>query len=112
MFDHLFKSLSVDFNSLFPSTRIAMHTHADQIAGTSQIDELDRPIWQFLATLAAHSSPEQHQILVASLREKVLDNVMRAKKGWVADEQERLHKLENVDVFLSAFGLHSSQITM
>jgi DNA topoisomerase 2-associated protein PAT1 len=113
MFDHLFQLLTPEFPLLFPSTRMAAHLPRDQphinIPG---IDSLDQPVWQFLAALALQASSMQHQVLVASLREKVLDNVLSAKKGWVVDEEERTTKLANVDLFLHALGLDSSQITM
>ncbi|KAK0467322.1 topoisomerase II-associated protein PAT1 [Desarmillaria tabescens] len=79
---------------------------------TIAVDIIDRPVWQFLAALALHALPEQQPILVHSLREKVLENVVSAKKGWVSDEQERRAKLHNVDLFLSALGLSSSQIDL
>ncbi|KAF9078073.1 topoisomerase II-associated protein PAT1 [Rhodocollybia butyracea] len=113
MFDHLFQLLTPEFPLLFPSTRMSVHLPRDQphmnIPG---IDSLDQPVWQFLAALALQASSTQHQILVSSLREKVLDNVLSAKKGWVVDEEERTTKLANVDLFLHALGLDSSQITM
>lgn len=73
---------------------------------------MDQPVWQFLAALALHASPEQQQILVTSLREKVLENVTSVTKGWVADAEEGQTKLANVNLFLHALGLDSSQIAM
>ena len=115
MFDHLFQLLHPNLLFLFPSTRIAealatlppnsavlpMHTEA-----------LDQPVWQFLAALALHATNEQQQALVTALREKVLENVASANKGWVADEDERRAKLGNVNLFLHALGLDSSQISI
>ncbi|KAJ3841338.1 topoisomerase II-associated protein PAT1 [Lentinula raphanica] len=113
MFDHLFQLLTPEFPLLFPSTRMAAHLPRDQPhVNIPGIDSLDQPVWQFLAALALQASSTQHQILVSSLREKVLDNVLSAKKGWVVDEEERNTKLANVDLFLHALGLDSSQITM
>ncbi|TFY78939.1 hypothetical protein EWM64_g5071 [Hericium alpestre] len=115
MFNHLFQLLHPNLLYLFPSTRL-------QIALASlppttpvpplHIDALDQPVWQFLAALALHASNEQQQALVTALREKVLENVASANKGWVADEEERLAKLGNVNLFLHALGLDSSQITV
>lgn len=112
MFDHLFQLLAPHFLLLFPSTRLApvlppMIGHA-----TTPTDIIDQPVWQFLAALALHAVTEQQQILVTSLREKVLENVLSANKGWVADEDERRTKLANVNLFLHALGLDSSQIAM
>ncbi|KIK60307.1 hypothetical protein GYMLUDRAFT_200380 [Collybiopsis luxurians FD-317 M1] len=113
MFDHLFQLLTPEFPLLFPSTRMSVHLPRDQLhINVPGTDSLDQPVWQFLAALALQASSTQHQVLVASLREKVLDNVVSAKKGWVVDEEERAAKLANVDLFLHALGLDSSQITM
>jgi len=113
MFDHLFQLLAPHLMLLFPSTRIA-HTNITGQPATipASIDIVDQPVWQFLAALALHATPEQHQILVSALREKVLDNVLSVNKGWVADEEERATKLANVNLFLHALGLDSSQITI
>lgn len=111
MLDHLYQLLTPHFPYLFPSTRIALSPppvgHAN-----GPTDVIDQPVWQFLAALALHASPEQQQLLVTALREKVLENVASANKGWVADEEERRTKLANVNLFLHALGLDSSQIAM
>ncbi|KAF6752981.1 topoisomerase II [Ephemerocybe angulata] len=113
MFDHLFQLLAPHLLLLFPSTRIA-HTNitGQPPAAPSSIDIVDQPVWQFLAALALHAVTEQHQILVTALREKVLDNVLSVNKGWVLDEEERQTKLANVNLFLHALGLDSSQIAL
>ncbi|KAF9048292.1 hypothetical protein BDZ89DRAFT_1006914 [Hymenopellis radicata] len=111
MYDHMFELLTPVFPFLFPSTRMVRRgyqlPHSNAV-----IDNLDRPVWQFLATFALHALPDQQPILVQSLREKVLENVVSAKKGWVADEEERQAKLANVDLFLSALGLSSALIDL
>ncbi|KAL0067146.1 DNA topoisomerase 2-associated protein pat1 [Marasmius tenuissimus] len=109
MFDHLFQLLTPHFPQLFPSSRTPPTEQGHHRPG---MDTLDQPVWQFLAALALHAVTEQHQVLVTLLREKVLDNVMAVKKGWVNDEEERQTKLANVDLFLHALGLDSSQIAM
>lgn len=111
MLDHLYQLLTPHFPYLFPSTRLASVLpplgHPNR-----PTDIIDQPVWQFLAALALHASPEQQQILVTALREKVLENVTSVNKGWVADEEERQTKLANVNLFLHALGLDSSQIAM
>ncbi|KAH7919056.1 hypothetical protein BV22DRAFT_1041258 [Leucogyrophana mollusca] len=111
MFDHLFQLLTPHFLTLFPSSRLA-----PQISPLGSLhsttDMIDQPVWQFLAALALHASAEQQSILVSGLREKVLENVTSASKGWVADEDERQTKLANVNLFLHALGLDSSQIAV
>ncbi|KAH7885857.1 topoisomerase II-associated protein PAT1 [Phlebopus sp. FC_14] len=124
MFDHLFQLLAPHFLLLFPSTRLALQlspantvsppslVQTQHPASTQRTDILDQPVWQFLAALALHASPEQQSILVTGLREKVLENVASAQKGWVVDEEERATKLANVNLFLHALGLDSSQISV
>ena len=46
------------------------------------MDSLDQPVWKFLAAYAAHASMEQQQILVVTLREKILENNKGKKRGY------------------------------
>lgn len=109
MFDHLFQLLTPHLPSLFPSTRIAVNSPP----GHGQpADQADQPVWQLLAAIALHAVPEQHQVLVTALREKILENVLSVNKGWVTSEDERQTKLANVNLFLHALGLDSSQIAL
>jgi DNA topoisomerase 2-associated protein PAT1 len=115
MFDHLFQLLHPNLLYLFPSTRIATlqgPTPPNPTVPTLHTESLDQPVWQFLAALSLHATNEQQQALVTALREKVLENVASANKGWVADEDERRAKLGNVNLFLHALGLDSSQISI
>jgi DNA topoisomerase 2-associated protein PAT1 len=109
MLDHLFQLLAPYFLDLFPSVRLSISPRTSTAAA-------DQPVWQFLAALALHASTEQQQILVTSLREKVLQSVLTATKGWngdqVIEEEERVGRLTNVNLFLHALGLDSSQITL
>ncbi|TFK71608.1 hypothetical protein BDN72DRAFT_817099 [Pluteus cervinus] len=110
IFDHLFELLAPHFLILFPSTRIALAINPGQAQPPNDI--VDQPVWQFLAALALHAVTEQHQILVTALREKVLDNITTAKEGWAAGDPEWETRLANVNLFLHALGLDSSQIAM
>jgi DNA topoisomerase 2-associated protein PAT1 len=115
MFGHLFQLLHPNLLHLFPSTRIAIALASRPPSSAAPIlhtESLDQPVWQFLAALALHATNEQQQALVTTLREKVLENVASANKGWVADEDERRAKLGNVNLFLHALGLDSSQISI
>lgn len=115
MFDHLFQLLHPNLLYLFPSTRMATGLASlppNSVAPTRNTEALDQPVWQFLAALALHATNEQQQALVTALREKVLENVASANKGWVADEDERRAKLGNINLFLHALGLDSSQISI
>jgi len=109
MFDHLFQLLAPHLLRLFPSSRIINPDPTHQPIPT---DIVDQPVWQFFAALALHGVIEQHHVLVGSLREKILDNVLSVNKGWVHDEDERQTKLANVNLFLHAVNLDSSQIAM
>ncbi|GLB41960.1 putative topoisomerase II-associated protein PAT1 [Lyophyllum shimeji] len=109
MFDHLFQFLAPHLPLLFPSTRIA----ANMPPGHAKpVDHADQPVWQLLAAIALHAVSEQQHILVATLRDKILENVVSVNKGWVASEDERQTKLANVNLFLHALGLDSSQIAL
>ncbi|CAE6481940.1 unnamed protein product [Rhizoctonia solani] len=113
VFDTLFRSLAQHLVSLFPSTRYAA---AQAFGGTPYLPEgpdvADEPVWQFCAALAVNADMQQQQQLVAELRDKVLENVAGATKGWVADERVAASKLANVNLFLHALGLDSSQIVL
>ncbi|CAE6425868.1 unnamed protein product [Rhizoctonia solani] len=113
VFDTLFRSLAQHLVSLFPSTR---HAAAQAFGAAAYLpegpDAADEPIWQFCAALAVNADMQQQQQLVAELRDKVLENVAGATKGWVADERVRALKLANVNLFLHALGLDSSQIML
>jgi DNA topoisomerase 2-associated protein PAT1 len=54
----------------------------------------------------------QQQALVAEVREKVLENIVSANGGYVTDEAERQAKIANVNLFLHALGLDSSQVAL
>ncbi|CCO28442.1 DNA topoisomerase 2-associated protein pat1 AltName: Full=Decapping activator and translational repressor pat1 [Rhizoctonia solani AG-1 IB] len=113
VFDTLFRSLAQHLVSLFPSTK---HAAAQTFGATPYLPEgpdvADEPVWQFCAALAVNADMQQQQQLVAELREKVLENVAGATKGWVTDERIRALKLANVNLFLHALGLDSSQIML
>jgi DNA topoisomerase 2-associated protein PAT1 len=75
-------------------------------------DIADQQVWQLFAAFALHSSLEQQQTLVSILREKILENVVAVHKGWVTSEEETAIKLANVNIFLHALGLDSSQVVV
>jgi len=109
VYNALFHIIAQHLLLLFPSTRAAA------IAGTNfvpspQHDLADQQIWQLLAAIALHASLEQQQHLVATLREKILDNVVSVNRGWTSNEEDAAIKLANVNIFLHALGLDSSQV--
>ena len=97
-FDALFNALSNNLPALFPSTRALARLPfgaAQYLSGqaTSSINALrpdvdldDEPVWRFLAAIAVCADPNEQQSLVTNVRDKVLENVARAKKGKVAAE--------------------------
>ncbi|EJD07401.1 uncharacterized protein FOMMEDRAFT_100603 [Fomitiporia mediterranea MF3/22] len=108
---HLYHIFGPFLLSLFPSSRIpTLRTSAGVL--TVDADLLDQPVWKFLATFALHADNEQQQVLVSTLREKILDNVLAVNKGFITDEAEQNLKITNVNIFLHALGLDSSQITV
>ena len=112
MFDHLFELLAPHLIYLFPSTRLMLNTPPGVPAPPpAHTDALDHSVWQFLAALALHASNEQQQILVTALREKVLENVAGANHPSYGPD-EHAAKLANVNLFLHALGLDSSQLTL
>lgn len=96
---------------LFPSTRAAAMAGNTFVPSPSH-DIADQQVWQLLAAFALHSNLEQQQILVSTLREKILENVAAVSKGWVGSEEETAMKLANINIFLHALGLDSSQVVL
>ncbi|KAI0691472.1 topoisomerase II-associated protein PAT1 [Cerioporus squamosus] len=112
MYNLLFDMIRPHLQLLFPSVRLALLANTSFV-NVPNADVIDQPVWQFLATLAVHANEEQQQALVAGLREIVLENVATATKGWGNDSEERRRlRLANVNIFLHALGLDSSQITL
>ncbi len=110
LFNQLFTVLSPHLLFLFPSVRQAV-TNNIPLANVPDSDDADQPVWQFLAILAAHAAVEQQQILVSAVKERVLESVASANKGYgIANEDQRVKRLANVNIFLHALGLDSSQI--
>ncbi len=112
MYTLLFDLLRPQLPVLFPSVRLSLLSGVN-FYNVPNADVIDQPVWQFLATLAVHADEEQQQALVAGLREIVLENVATATKGWGTDSEERRRlRLGNVNLFLHALGLDSSQINL
>lgn len=110
-FNTLFHIIAQHLLLLFPSTRAAAIGGANFVPGP-QHDVADQQVWQLLAAIALHASLEQQQHLVTTLREKILDNVLAVNRGWASDEEEAAIKLANVNIFLHALGLDSSQVVV
>lgn len=121
-FNHLFDRLSSHLPLLYPSTRnvpfgpgLYTSGFANTIQQETILDAEDEPVWHFLAAMAVCSDMNQQQILVTEVRDKVLENVMKAKNAvkqapGAAGEAVSAAKIRNVNVFLHALGLDASQL--
>jgi DNA topoisomerase 2-associated protein PAT1 len=127
-FNHLFERLSGNLPPLFPSTRSIPFgpglyaAHIPSASTEAILDAEDEPVWHFLAALAVSSDMHQQQALVTEVRDKVLENCMKAKnaeraaqaqgQNRAAAELIAANKIRNVNTFLHALGLDASQITV
>lgn len=59
-------------------------------------------VWQLLAALGIHASPEQQQRLVIAVKDRVMDTVALAKT--LPAEMSR-QRLANVNLFMRSIGL-------
>ena len=110
-FNTLFHTIAPHLLPLFPSTRAAAIAGANFVHSLKH-DRADQQIWQLLAAIALHASLKQQQHLVATVREKILDNVVSIDRGWASSEEEAAIKLASVNIFLHALGLDSSQVVV
>ncbi|GJJ11363.1 hypothetical protein Clacol_005595 [Clathrus columnatus] len=114
-FDNLFQLFAPHFLSFFPSIRIIAslpYGAETQLQNSLALDAADQPVWGFFAAMAVPATLEQQGLIVTQLREKVLEIVLRIQQGWIVDENERDLKLRNINSFLHAIGLDSSQINL
>lgn len=87
-FTHLFGVLSSGSNlmNLFPSTRLAaalpfgVAQYQSLEALRPEADQDDEPVWRFLASVAVCADPDQQQVLVTGVRDKVIENVRSARQ--------------------------------
>ncbi|KAI0642169.1 topoisomerase II-associated protein PAT1 [Trametes meyenii] len=112
LYNHLFELLRPHLHALFPSVRLSILSGVS-FSSIPNADVIDQPVWQFFASLACSANDEQQSALVTGLREIVLENVTTANKGLgVESEERRRLRLSNVNLFLHALGLDSSQIAV
>jgi len=87
-FTHLFGVLQQQqLVALFPSTRlaaalpfgIAQYQSLDALRPEADFD--DEPVWRFLAAVAVCADPDQQQVLVTGVRDKVIEGVRAARQG-------------------------------
>lgn len=112
LYNHLFELLRPQLHVLFPSVRLSMLSGIN-FTNVPNADVIDQPVWQFFASLACSANDTQQSVLVTGLRDIVLENVTTATKGLgVESEERRRLRLANVNLFLHALGLDSSQIAV
>ncbi|GAA5956454.1 hypothetical protein JCM3765_005664 [Sporobolomyces pararoseus] len=114
-FTYLFSVLSSSLLTLFPSTRmaasvpfgVAQYQSVDALRPEADFD--DEPVWRFLAAVAVCADPDQQQVLVTSVRDKVIEGVKGAKMGRGGPEISAV-KIRNVNLLLHALSLDASMI--
>ncbi|KAI0820787.1 topoisomerase II-associated protein PAT1 [Trametes gibbosa] len=112
LYGHLFELLRPQLHVLFPSVRLSVLSGIS-FTTVPNSDVIDQPVWQFFASLACSANDAQQSVLVTGLRDIVLENVTTATKGLGLDsEEQRRLRLSNVNLFLHALGLDSSQIAV
>jgi len=86
-FTHLFGVLQQQLGALFPSSRlaaslpfgVAQYQSLDALRPECDLD--DEPVWRFLAAVAVCADPDQQQVLVTAVRDKVIEGVRAARQG-------------------------------
>ncbi|KAI0766954.1 topoisomerase II-associated protein PAT1 [Trametes elegans] len=112
LYNHLFDLLRPQLPALFPSVRLGALAGVN-FTSVPNADVIDQPVWQFFASLACSANDAQQSALVSGLRDVVLETVTTATKGVGVDSEERRRlRLANVNLFLHALGLDSSQIAV
>ncbi|BGO98946.1 DNA topoisomerase 2-associated protein PAT1 [Rhodotorula toruloides] len=125
-FTHLFGVLSSGSNlmALFPSTRLAaalpfgVAQYQSLEALRPEADQDDEPVWRFLASVAVCADPDQQQVLVTGVRDKVIENVrsarqlekVKAAQAPAGAPEKAALKIRNVNLLLHALSLDASMI--
>ncbi|KAG8824441.1 hypothetical protein FRC19_001790 [Serendipita sp. 401] len=111
LYDRLFEHLLPLWNIMFPSTRVLSGFPPDSIEALQVslvTDGYDLHVWRFLAGFALEGTLEQHSRLVTQLRAKVMGTLGMAQQ--MEEGKAKARKIRNVDLFLNALGLSSSQL--
>jgi len=111
LYDRLFEYLLPLWTVMFPSSRILPPFPPDSLESIQVslvTDGFDQHIWRFLAGFALEGTQEQHSRLVTQLRAKVMGTLKMAQS--LEEGKAKARKIRNVDLFLNALGLSSSQI--
>ncbi|PVV00082.1 hypothetical protein BB559_000138 [Furculomyces boomerangus] len=108
LYNLMFRTLQNHITSLLPSP-YSTRMSASQISVETAAE--DGYIWQFFASLGVAANVDQQHILVALVRDSILDRVQMSNKTGLNPESKRVI-LGNVNLFLNSLGLDSSQITL
>ncbi|KAG8835100.1 hypothetical protein FRC17_005221 [Serendipita sp. 399] len=111
LYDRLFEHLLPLWNIMFPSTRVLSALPPDSMEALQVslvTDGYDLHVWRFLAGFALEGTLEQHSRLVTQLRAKVMGTLVMARR--MEEGKAKARKIRNVDLFLNALGLSSSQL--
>ncbi|KAG2216550.1 hypothetical protein INT45_006026, partial [Circinella minor] len=122
-YNALFGLLQTHYASIFPSFYYLVPIQPNISAIQLSLGVDDMYVWQFLAAMAVGASMEQQHILVTEVRqredtnffflyrERVMENIVLAHSNRFPAVQAS-QRLSNVNLFLHALGLDSSQVTL
>ncbi|KAI8095121.1 topoisomerase II-associated protein PAT1-domain-containing protein [Gilbertella persicaria] len=111
LYGHLFNGLKGRYLSIFPSLYylVPLNPNTPMMQLSLAVD--DMYVWQFLAAMAVGASMDQQHILVTEVRDRVMDNIVLAKRNRLPLDQAT-HRISNVNLFLHALGLDASQVSV
>ncbi|KAI8366435.1 topoisomerase II-associated protein PAT1 [Choanephora cucurbitarum] len=111
LYNNLFASLKGRYLSIFPSLYylVPLNPNTPMMQLSLAVD--DMYVWQFLAAMAVGASMDQQHILVTEVRDRVMDNIVFAKRNRLPLDQAS-HRISNVNLFLHALGLDASQVSV
>lgn len=100
-----FTALQGHFNEIFPPSHLMPSVMTAARGGTGGAISKPVPVdqqyvWQFFAALAHCSDPDQQRVIVAELREKIIETIFQ--QGEAGSKK--------VNIFLNALGLDASQL--
>ncbi|OAD01437.1 hypothetical protein MUCCIDRAFT_156787 [Mucor lusitanicus CBS 277.49] len=111
LYGNLFNTLKGRYLTIFPSLYylVPLNPNTPMMQLSLAVD--DMYVWQFLAAMAVGASMDQQHILVTEVRDRVMDNIVLAKRNRLPLDQAS-HRISNVNLFLHALGLDASQVSV
>lgn len=110
-YGQLFATLQGHYASIFPSLYYLVPAQPGMSLMQLSLNVDDMYVWQFLAAMAVGASMEQQHTLVTEARDRVMENIALAHHNQLPAPQAA-HRISNVNLFLHALGLDSSQVTV